>query len=106
MKPSSEDGGLSVDVRRLLGDPSDPASVLPSDAGLGLAEFAAAVPRANRLEVAHAPLEGNGAHADIRGFAEMSRKEAKRAQKALAEAAAWVRMPAGALEASSRFNRT
>jgi len=98
MKPSSEDGGLSVDVRRLLPDPTDPISVLGGEAGLGLAEFPAAVPRANGLEVEHTPLEGNDAHADIRGFDEMSRNEAKRAQKALAEAAAWVQMPAGALE--------
>lgn len=98
MKPSSVDGALSVDVRRLLPDPTDPISVLGDHAGLGLAEFAAAVPRAGGLEVEHTPLEGNDAHADIRGFDEMSRSEAKRAQKALAEAAAWVQLPAGALE--------
>ncbi len=98
MKPSSEDGRLSVDVRRLLPNPTDPTSVLGVEAGLGLAEFAAAVPRANGLEVELSPLEQNEAHADIRGFDVMSKKQAKRAQKALAEAAAWVQMPAGALE--------
>ncbi len=48
----------------------------------------------------HSPLEVNYAHANIRGFERMSKNEAKRAQKALAEAAAWVQMPAGALELS------
>lgn len=98
MKPSSEDSGLSVDVRRLLPDPAVPTSVFGGASGLGLAEFAAVVPRTNGLEVEHSPLDGNRAHADIRGFDAMSRKEAKRAQKALAESAAWIQMPAGALE--------
>lgn len=98
MKPHSEGGGLSVDVRRLLPDPANPLAVLEGVPGLGLAEFQAAVPRANGLQVEHTPLEENDAHADIRGFEAMSRKEAKRAQKALAEAAAWIRMPAGALD--------
>lgn len=98
MKPSSDDGGLSVDVRRLLSDPAVPTSVLEDGSGLGLAEFEAGVPRANRLDVEHSPIEGNDAHANVRGFEAMSKNEAKRAQKALAEAAAWIQMPAGALE--------
>lgn len=98
MKPSSEDGGLSVDVRRLLPDPAVPTSVLEDGSSLGLAEFTAVVPRDNGLDVDHNPLEGNDAHADIRGFEAMSKKEAKRAQKALAEAAAWIQMPASTLE--------
>ena len=61
MKPSPEDGGLSVDVRRLLPDPAVPTSVLEGASGLGLAEFAAVVPRANGLEVEHSPLDGNRA---------------------------------------------
>lgn len=101
MKPSSEDGGLSVDVRRLLDDPTDPTSVLNGLSEFGLAEFEAAVPRTNGLEVEHTPLSENHAHADIRGFEAMSKKDAKRAQKALAEAAAWIQMPPGALAARS-----
>lgn len=53
MKPSSEDGSLSVNVRRLLDDPTDPTSVLNGLSGFGLAEFEAAVPRTNGLEVEH-----------------------------------------------------
>ena len=98
MKPHPEDGRLSVDLRRLLPDSANPMAVLEGVPGSGLAEFQAAAPRANGLEVEHTPLEENVAHADIRGFEGMSRNEAKRAQKGLAEAAAWIRMPAGALD--------
>jgi len=74
MKPSSEDGGLSVDVRRLLDDPTDPTSVLNGLSGFGLVEFEAAVPRTNGLEVEHTPLSENHAHADIRGLKRCPRR--------------------------------
>jgi hypothetical protein len=96
MKPAGEDGGLSVDVRRLLPDPRNPLSVLSELPSHGLAELRATQVRDQGLEVIHDPLPDNYAHANIVGFGEMSRSQAKRAQKELARAAAWVRMPAGA----------
>lgn len=96
MKPHSDDGGLSVDVRRLLDDPKQPQSVLAELPGHGLVEFRARVPRSHGLAVDHDPLPENYAHGNITGFAELPPKEAKRIQKEMAKAATWVRMPAGA----------
>ena len=96
MKPHSEDGGLSVDVRRLLADPRQPESVLAELPDHGLVEFRARVARAHGLDVDHDPLPENPAHGNITGFAALLPKEAKRIQKEMAKAATWVSMPAGA----------
>ena len=98
MKPHGADAGLCVDVRRLLADPADPTSVLASFPRHGLAEFTAEVPRSLGLRVHHAPLEENPAHANVTGFDELTRAEAKRVQREIALKSAWVRMPATAEE--------
>ncbi len=96
MKPHDEDGGLSVDVRRLLADPKAPESAVGEFPHHGLVEFRAHVPRSHGLAVDHDPLPDNYAHGNITGFTEVSPKVAKRIQKEMAKAATWVRMPAGA----------
>lgn len=98
MKPSTDDGALSVDIRRLLEDPSVPTSVLGGETTYGLAELVAKVPRDIGLQVEHSPLPDNEAHADIRGFYEMTKAAAKRARTTLADKAVWIQMPAGALD--------
>ena len=100
MKPSQRDAGLSVDIRRLLPDPAQPTTVLAEFPTHGLAEFRASVPIGLGLEVHHAPQDDNAAHANVVGFDGFSKSQAKRLQKRLAEAAVWIQMPAGALEAS------
>lgn len=101
MSPSTEDGGLSVNVRRLLECPADPADEMLGESvdGVGLAEFFASVAYDQGLDVEHAPLPDNWAHANVAGFHQMTRNRAKRAQRELAKAAAWVRMPADAAPA-------
>lgn len=93
--PAREDGGVSVDVRRLLADPSDPVSVLDSTPEHGLVELRAAVPRGLGLDldVVHAPEPGNPAHANIVGLPELQKAARKRASRELALACAWVRQP-------------
>lgn len=97
MKPHGTDGRLSVDVRRMLASPSKPEDVLTAHPASGLVEFRALAARDLELVVAHDPLPANRAHANITGFAALSRKQAKRVQRELAKAAVWIRMPAGAL---------
>ncbi len=97
MKPSTEDEGLSVDVRRLLEDPANPVTVLAEHPGHGLAQLVARTARDLGLEVEHDPLPHNEAHASIVGFTKVSKTQAKRKQRRLAEAAAWIQMPEGAL---------
>ncbi len=96
MKPSSSDGGVSVDVRRLLEDPTEPLSSLAEDAECGLVEFRAKVPRALGLGVEHEPTAANPAHANVVGFEGFSRSQSQRARKTLAERAVWVKEPASA----------
>ena len=101
MSPSTEDGGLSVNVRRLLDCPADPADEMLGSSidGSGLAEFFASVAYSQQLDVEHAPLPDNKAHANVAGFHRMTGNRAKRAQRELAKAAAWIRMPADAAPA-------
>ena len=96
-KPASEDGGISVDVRKLLVDPTEPLSVLTETPEHGLVELRARVPRANQLDVVHTPQAGNPAHADIVNLGDLSRPLQKRARRELALASVWVRQPAVAL---------
>src|SRR5579875_945278 len=65
LKPASQDRGMSVDVRRLLRDPSRPTSVLGDRADDGLVEFQAATPRHAGLDVIHTPLRHRYSHADV-----------------------------------------
>jgi hypothetical protein len=79
----------------------DPAEIMigSSADGAGLAEFFAVVAYDQGLDVLHAPLPDNEAHANVVGFDRMTGNRAKRAQRELAKAAAWVRMPADAAPA-------
>lgn len=97
MKPTDDDGCLSVDVRRLLPDPGDPCSVLERFPNQGLCEFLAQVARDLDLRVDCDPIPGNPAHACISGFDAFSEKVAKRKRKDLALACVWIRMPASAM---------
>ncbi len=97
MKPSEADGGLSVDVRRLLADPASPASVLGDRPDDGLVEWSAAVPRDAGLEVEHAPLPGRYSHADVLGLDRFHKAEQKRIRRELAKDAVWVQQPASAV---------
>lgn len=93
---SKEDAGVSVDVRRLLDDPGQPELALSDRVEHGLIEFTAARVRRQGLDVEHAPVPGNYAHANIIDFPE-SKKERKRVRLELAKGPyAWVRHPAGA----------
>jgi len=92
-KPHPDDGAVSVDVRRLLPVPGDPLSVLAGFPEYGLVELLASTVRGAGLQVFHAPLADNPAHANIVGLADMSRAESKRLQRELAKKAAWVREP-------------
>jgi hypothetical protein len=92
-KPSAVDGGLSVDVRSLLPDPGVPTSVLDAFPAAGLVELSVRAVRDAELDVEHAPLPENGAHANIVGWDSMSKPDQKRVQKRLALTAAWVRQP-------------
>lgn len=96
--PHPDDLKLSVDVRRLIADPADPCAVLDRDQDrqAGLSELFARLPRSLDLDVVHAPLRGNPAHANIDGFEALSRGPRKRVQKELAKGATWIRMPVGA----------
>lgn len=94
LKPSSEDSGLSVDVRRLLPDPADPASVLSNREDDGLVEFQAATPRSAGLDAIHTPLADRYSHADVVGFHLLEKAAAKRFRRDLAKAAVWVKQPA------------
>lgn len=93
-KPSDTDGGISVDVRRLLDDPTDPLAVLDGLPTHGLVELRASVVRDNGHTVHHAPLDGNPAHANIILQDGLDKKEQARAQRELALASAWIREPA------------
>lgn len=101
LKPASSDGGLSVDVRRLLPDPADPAAALGNRTDDGLIEFRAAVPRSSGLDVTHTPLPERYSHADVIGWAQLGKAAAKRIQRELALRAAWVKHPASADAESS-----
>jgi len=94
-KPSTDGGGVSVDVRRLLPDRTDPTSVLAERPSDGLAEVRAATVRGCGLDVLHDPTEGNVAHANIVGLVRLSKSLQKRARRTLAEACVWVREPSG-----------
>ncbi len=95
-KPAQVDGGLSVDVRRLLPDPSNPTSVLDDQHDSGLVEFNAAQARKASLDVVHTPLTERYSHADVVGFAGLAKPVAKRLQRELAKRAVWVKHPASA----------
>lgn len=97
LKPAQLDGGLSVDVRRLLPDPAAPASVLGDRHGDGLIEFRAAYPRAAGLDVLHSPLPDRYAHADVVGFQRLAKPAEKRFRRELAKAAVWVQQPQSAV---------
>lgn len=94
--PHPDDLKLSVDMRRLIADPADPCAVLDQDHRAGLSELFARLPRSLGLDVVHAPLRGNRAHANVDGFEALSRGPRKRVQKELAKGATWIRMPTGA----------
>lgn len=96
LKPSQADGGLSVDVRRLLAQPTLPDSVLGERPDDGLVEFRAAHPRGAGLTVEHAPLENRYSHANVSGFDRFERAEEKRIRRELAKQVAWVQEPASA----------
>lgn len=101
-KPSERDGGLSVDVRRLLPDATDPTSVLDQYPEHGLVELRAAAPRELGLDVIHDPLPENYAHANIVPEAQMDRAAQRRAYRELARrCTAWVRLPAHAVESDA-----
>jgi hypothetical protein len=92
-KPSSEDGGISVEVRRFLADPTDPFSVLAELPEHGLVELRAAEPRTLGLTVDHDPLEHSPSHANINGLPGLEKPEARRVARQLALASVWVRQP-------------
>lgn len=99
MKPADADGGLSVSIRRLLDDPAEPLSALDGQPdGYGLTEIHARDAFDLELDVEHAPLPEDIAHANICGFDRFTKSRAKRLQKELALAAVWIRMPEGAFE--------
>jgi len=85
---------MSVDVRRLLRDPSRPTSVLGDRADDGLVEFQAATPRHAGLDVIHTPLRHRYSHADVVGFERLRKSEAMRFRRELAMSAVWVKQPA------------
>jgi len=99
MNPSSDDGGLSVDVRRLLADPTQPLSVIAGLPSHGLVEFHAKLPRDLGLDVEHQPLPQRPSHANVVRFPEDD-KARHRVRQRLAKSSrlAWVQMPAGALQ--------
>jgi len=97
LKPSSGDQGLSVDVRRLLVDPADPASALGDREADGLVEFQAATPRAAGLDVIHTPLPDRYSHGDVVGFERLEKVVEKRFRRELAKAVVWVKQPASAV---------
>lgn len=99
LQPSDDDGGLSVDVRRLISDPAAPTSVLGEHPLHGLVEFAAGAVRQLDLEVEHAPLSGRYSHANVTGFP-AGTAESLRVRRNLAKTAVWVQMPPGALDAA------
>jgi hypothetical protein len=96
LKPPDVDSGLSVDVRRLLPDPSVPTSALGDREGDGLVEFQAAEPRAAELDVIHTPLPDRYSHADVTGWEQLEKAVAKRFRRELAKRAIWVKQPASA----------
>ena len=96
MQPSETDGGLSVDVRRLLPNPTIPTSVLGEHPEHGLVEFSARVPRELDLEVVHDPLPDRCSHANIAGFPG-DRAAHLRVRRTIAKRSVWVKMPPGAL---------
>lgn len=96
LKPSSVDAGLSVDIRRLLADPGEPASVLGDREEDGLVEFQAATPRTAGLDVLHAPLPDRYSHADVIGFERLEKAVAMRFRRELAKIAVWVKQPTSA----------
>ena len=100
-KPAGQDGGISVDVRRLLPDPSDPLSPLEGLPEHGLVELRATVPRANGHDVVHAPLKDNDAHANIFPAAGLGKADQRRAQREMALASVWIRQPSGAMNISA-----
>ncbi len=93
-QPTRADDGVSVDVRRLLPDPSDPECALRGRLDDGLVELLARVPREHALDVHHTPQEENPAHADIIGWRKFPREVQKRKQRELALSCVWVRQPA------------
>jgi hypothetical protein len=97
LKPAGENRGMSVDVRRLLDDPSNPASALSDRQHDGLVEFQAAIPRQAGLDVAHTPLPERYSHADVLGFEKLAPAQSLRFRRELARQAAWVKLPASAV---------
>jgi hypothetical protein len=88
MKPADVDGGLSVSMRRLLENPSEPLSALEGHPdGCGLTELHARDAFDLELDVEHTPLPDDFAHANICGFNRFSKSRAKRLQRKLALAA-------------------
>lgn len=100
LKPSEADGGLSVDVRRLLADPARPVSALGDQASDGPVELRAAQLREHRLDVEHAPLEGRWSHANVMGFDRFDKNQGLRIRRTLAKQAVWVQEPASAAAGS------
>jgi hypothetical protein len=99
LKPSSQDQGLLVDVRRLLPDPAAPASALGDQQDAGLVEFQAAIPRTAGLDVIHTRLPSRYSHAEVVGFERLEKPVEKRFRRELAKAAVWVKQPASAVVA-------
>lgn len=98
--PAREDGNISVEIRKLLEDPTQPLAVLSEFPEHGLVELRAEAPRGLGLEVVHDPLPDNEAHGNIIGLADMARAERKRLTRELALRAVWIREPAVALDAA------
>jgi hypothetical protein len=96
LKPAQTDGGMSVDVRRLLPDPREPLTVLEGQNDSGLIEFRAQQPRNAGLDVVHSPLPNRYSHADVVGLDSLNKPVAKRFLRELAKQAVWVKMPTSA----------
>jgi hypothetical protein len=99
-RPAGQDGKISVDIRNLLEDPSDPVAVLEDHPDHGLVELRAGVPRSLGMEVEHDPLPDNNAHGNIVGVDALARAERKRVSRELALRAVWIRQPAVAGDAA------
>lgn len=92
-KGAKADGGLSVDVRRLLPDPTRPETAVDAFPEHGLVELRAGSVRELDLEVLHDPIAENYAHGNIFPTDGMSRAAQGRACRELALKCVWVRQP-------------
>lgn len=99
-RPAGLDDKISVEIRKLLKEPSDPLSTLADHPDHGLVEFRAGLPRSLGLDVEHDPLPDNDAHGNIVGLGGLARSERKRLSREMALRAVWVRQPAVALDAA------